>query len=129
METPLLGALELAVLEHLWAAGTTDAKALHAAVGARRGITLSTIQSTLERLHRKRLLIRERVGHAFRYAPALGRAEFHARAMVAAAGDLRAPGAGAVLAAFVEQLAKADARSVERLAELTAARGRRGAGG
>lgn len=126
METPLLGELELAVMEHLWSAGTTDAKALHAAIGARRGITLSTIQSTLERLHRKRLLIRERLGHAFRYAPALGRAEFRARSMREAAGDLRAPDADAVLAAFVELVARADARAVERLAELASARARRG---
>jgi predicted transcriptional regulator len=49
MEIPLLGELELAVLERLWAEGTAEAKDVHRVIGEPRGITLSTIQSTLER--------------------------------------------------------------------------------
>lgn len=54
MDLPLLGELETAVLEHLWEHGVTEAKDLHRQLGSPRGITLSTIQSALERLHRKR---------------------------------------------------------------------------
>ncbi|MFO0646448.1 MAG: BlaI/MecI/CopY family transcriptional regulator [Polyangiales bacterium] len=121
MEIPLLGDLEMSVLEHLWAHGTVDAKDVHRVIGEPRDITLSTIQSTLERLHRKRLLIRERVGHAYRYAPALSRAEFRARAMASAGGDLKGADAAGVLAAFVDLVARADTRKLDQLAELVAA--------
>jgi len=36
--------------------GDADAKAVHSIIGTQRGITLNTIQSTLERLHDKGLL-------------------------------------------------------------------------
>ncbi len=121
MEIPLLGELEMAVLEHLWAHGTTDAKDVLRAIGEPRDITLSTIQSTLERLHRKRLLIRERQGHAYRYATAISRAEFRARAMAAAAGDLDGADAAGVMAAFVDLVARSDTRKLDQLAELVAA--------
>lgn len=121
MEIPLLGDLELAVLEHFWAHGTTDARDVHRVIGEPRDITLSTIQSTLERLHRKRLLIRERVGHAYRYAPALSRAEFRAHAMASAAGDLQGADASGVMAAFVDLVARTDTRRLDQLAELVAA--------
>lgn len=43
-----LGELEMAVLEHLWVTKSGDAKEIHNSVGTQRGITLNTIQSTLE---------------------------------------------------------------------------------
>jgi hypothetical protein len=50
---PLLGELETAVMNHLWSGGDGEAKAVHAALGKRRGITLNTLQSTLKRLFEK----------------------------------------------------------------------------
>ena len=117
MEIPLLGELETAVMEYLWTRGVSEARDVHRDLGEKRDITLSTIQSTLERLHRKRLLMRERVSHAYRYAPALTRAEFRAHAMADAAG---------VMAAFVDLVAKTDGRKLDELATLVeAARARR----
>ena len=53
---PILGALEIAVLQCLWTApGDLDARSLHDALAERR-ITLSTVQATVERLHRKGLV-------------------------------------------------------------------------
>lgn len=118
MEIPLLGDLEMAVLEHLWSHGTADAKDVQRAIGEPRDITLSTIQSTLERLHRKRLLIRERLGHAYRYAPAISRAEFRARAMASVAGDLEGADAAGVMAAFVDLVARTDTHRLDELAEM-----------
>lgn len=124
---PLLGELETAVLEYVWDHGTTDAKAVHRDLGAPRGITLNTVQSTLERLHRKQLFIRERVGHAYRYAAAVSREAFRARAIATAAGDLRGAEAAGVIAAFVELAARANHRNLDRLeAMVAAARARRG---
>jgi predicted transcriptional regulator len=118
MEVPVLGELEQSVLEYLWAHGTSEAKAVHRAVGIARDITLSTIQSTLERLHRKRLLTRERVSHAYHYAAAYSRAEFRAHAMASAAGDLKSADAAGVMAAFVALVEQTDGKTLEHLASL-----------
>lgn len=64
---PLLGELETAVMAHLWSDGEGCAKAVHVALGKRRGITLNTIQSTLKRLFEKDLLERDKVSHAHVY--------------------------------------------------------------
>lgn len=76
-----LGELELAVLDRLWCGGATDVRGMHAEVGRARGISLHTVQSTLERLHKKGLALREKRGRSFVYAPRLSRAEFLARAV------------------------------------------------
>lgn len=118
IEIPALGELETAVLDFLWDHGTSDAKDVHRSIGEPRDISLSTIQSTLERLFRKRLLMREKVSHAFRYAPVLTRSEFRARAMADAAGDLRKADSAGVLAAFVDLVARSDREALDELARI-----------
>jgi len=71
-----LGELEKLVLKHIWDTGEVDAKGLHAHFVKTRGGTLNTIQSTLDRLFKKGLLLREKHGHAFRYREALNRNAF-----------------------------------------------------
>ena len=53
-----LGPLELAALDALWTGGPAGVHGVHAAVGAPRALAPNTIQSTLERLARKRLVER-----------------------------------------------------------------------
>lgn len=74
-----LGELEIQTLEYLWTQpdGST-AKQAHKAFGQARGITLNTIQSTLERLFRKALLTRHKHGHAYCYCVAISRRAFMA---------------------------------------------------
>ena len=122
-----LGDLEVAVLELVWARGEADVREAFGELGAARGITSNTVQSTLERLFRKKLLLRERISHAYRYTPAISRDEFHARAAASAAGELSGAQAHGVLAAFVDLAAKADRANLDRLeAILAAARAKRG---
>lgn len=71
-----LGELEKAVLQYLWANPQQDAKTVFAHFHRQRGGTLNTIQSTLDRLYKKELLLREKSGHAFLYRPAKSKAEF-----------------------------------------------------
>lgn len=71
--TPPLGDLEVQVLELLWAGDPLSAKEAHARVGNSRGISLHTVQSAMDRLYRKELLAREKVGHAYRYHPLVQR--------------------------------------------------------
>ncbi|MFO8156451.1 MAG: BlaI/MecI/CopY family transcriptional regulator [Pseudomonadota bacterium] len=73
--SPNLGELEIAVMDHVWATGEVTAKAAHEALGEERGITLNTVQSTLERLHRKQLLKRAKRSHAYAYSARVTREE------------------------------------------------------
>jgi predicted transcriptional regulator len=70
---PPLGELEIAVLEHVWRVGDLTAKEAHEALGRSRGISLNTVQSTLDRLHRKQILTRKKEARAYRYAPRVAR--------------------------------------------------------
>jgi predicted transcriptional regulator len=62
-------------MDHVWATGEVTAKAAHRAFGEARGITLNTVQSTLERLYRKQLLKRVKRGHAYGYSARVSREE------------------------------------------------------
>jgi len=61
-----IGALELDVMNRLWADGELDAREVLARL-TRRTITLSTVQATLERLYRKTLVSRTKIGRAYSY--------------------------------------------------------------
>jgi predicted transcriptional regulator len=113
---PVLGALERAVLDRLWVGGAADVKAMHRAVGEPRGISPNTVQSALERLVRKGLAERRKVGRAFEYASRVSRREWIAAELGELAAVTEGP-AGLLLAAFVDLTERAGA---ERLAELEA---------
>jgi predicted transcriptional regulator len=70
--TPSLGERELAVLAVLWSDSPLTAQQVLDAMPD-PDISLSTIQSTLERLHRKNVLSRQKQGRAFLYAPLMDR--------------------------------------------------------
>jgi len=115
-----LGALELAVLEHLWGAGEADVVETHGAVGARRGISVNTVGSSLERLHRKGFLERRKVSRAYRYRPTLDHDAFRTRRVLDTAGGARALAKSGMLAAFVDLVAETDAGALDRLEDLIA---------
>ena len=119
---PYLGELEIAVLEELWAHGPLDAKATHRIVGARRGIGLNTIQSTLERLFRKQLLRREKVSHAYVYTAAVQREELMERLIGEVVETFSSGHSEPMLTAFVDLAARADDQNLSRLEELIAER-------
>jgi predicted transcriptional regulator len=119
---PRLGALEAAVLEHLWSGGESDVIRAHAAIGRQRGISLNTVGSALERLHRKGLVSRVKVSHAYRYSATMSRDDFRVRRLAEAAGGIRALASDGVLAAFVDLVADTDREALDRLEELIDAR-------
>ncbi len=117
-----LGELETAVLEHVWAAGPCDVKAVHRTLGTRRGIALNTVQSTMERLHRKGILAREKVSHAYVYSARQTREELGARMVEEVVSRLLRGEPAPVLAAFVDLAARTDASNLDRLERLIAER-------
>lgn len=85
---PALGDLEKAVLDDLWANTSGDVKAVHQRVVLARNISLNTVQSTLERLHRKSLLAREKISHAYVYSARVQCEELMSAMIVELVGSL-----------------------------------------
>ena len=70
---PDLGPLEHRVMEALWRRGEANVRDVHEEFGD--GIAYTTVMTTLDRLYKKGLLTRWKVGRAFQYAPAATREE------------------------------------------------------
>lgn len=122
-----LGELERIIMKRLWGSGPGDAKSLHKSIGRPRHITLNTVQSTVERLFRKGLLDREKVSHAYVYAPRVTREQFSAEIMRELVRELFGGTLKPVLAALVDLTARFGDDELLHLEELVAARRRGGA--
>jgi predicted transcriptional regulator len=109
-----IGPLEAAVLRHLWPDGSASVKAVHRALGSKRGIALNTVQSAMDRLFRKGLLLREKVSHAYVYSPAVTQAEL-SRRMIEQTVSRLADGPATLISALVDY---AEDEGDELLAEL-----------
>lgn len=120
-----LGDLETAVMDHLWSAGPGDAGAVHRAIGRPRRITLNTVQSTLKRLHDKGLLARDKVSHAYIYAPLVSKEEFYLHILDQVVQGVMAGEADAMLTAFVDLTERAGGKQLERLERMIAERRKR----
>jgi predicted transcriptional regulator len=96
----VIGALEMAVMEHLWTSGSASVKGVYGALGSRRGIKQNTVQSTMDRLYRKDLLERDKVSHAFVYRPAVSREELSTKVIGEVLDTLAGGETGVMLSAF-----------------------------
>jgi predicted transcriptional regulator len=123
---PRLGELERTVLERLWTSGPAGVKAVHDAIGAPRGISPHTVHSALERLVRKGLAERRKLGRAYEYRASLSRREWLARGLDGLASEVA--GAEVLFAAFVDLAERAGADRLAELERLVRARRRRGRG-
>jgi len=106
------GDLEASVMDRVWARedGVTVREVFDELVGVRQ-IAYTTVLSTMDNLHRKGWVRRDREGKAYRYWPTMTREERSANLMRAAfdsGGDT-----GAVLAFFVEQMTAEESAQLE----------------
>jgi len=108
----------MAVLEHLWSHGEFDAKGVYSALGKTRGISHNTIQSTLERLFKKKLLARQKISHAYVYQAIVGRDELMGRMIKDVVKTLSKNNSDGMLAAFVDIAARTDEAHLDRLEQL-----------
>lgn len=98
-------------MDRLWSRqGTTTVRQVFDELAEIREIAYTTVMSTMDNLHRKGWLARERAGKAFQYWPTLTRAEHGARLMrdafdAGGSSDL-------VLAHFVEQMSAEESESL-----------------
>lgn len=118
---PRLGELESILLEHLWADGSATARSAHEAIGQPRGISLNTVQSTLDRLHRKGLLERNKISRAFHYSASVSRASLLA-ALVAEAAVRFGEDRSTAMSALVDAAQQLDDAALDELERVIEAR-------
>ena len=116
---PDLGARELEIRECLWAQRAASALDLRSRLAGGR-IALSTVQSTLERLYRKGLVVREKDGRAYRYAPAYSRSQFIGLLLRDIADDVAGGELAPMMSGFAEYIAGEDPEIDPELARLLA---------
>lgn len=119
----VLGELEMRLMELVWKEHPISVRTACDRLGGKQAYT--TIMTTLDRLHKKRLLRRHKDGNAFLYEPAIDRAEYQRRVVEAALTPLMEQGATPVLAAFVEIAADLDESNLAELQRLIASHRRR----
>ena len=121
------GELEAVVMDRLWSRGPEADATVREVLDellTERDIAYTTVMSTMDNLHGKGWLSREREGRAYRYRPTLTREEHSARLMLEAlSGGGRSE---AVLSHFVAQIdatESADLRAaLRRLARMSGRR-------
>lgn len=115
-----LGELEKAVMEVLWRQAPGTVRDVAQAL-AERDPAYTTIMTTLDRLHRKGLLAREKVGHAFRYWPTMDREAYDRQLVAGLLGGLPTASREALLSGFLD-FAGTDDATLDALERLIAER-------
>ncbi len=115
---PQLGELELSVMESLWLSPGQAAKSIHVSLPTQQRSSLSTVQSTLERLYRKGLLERTKQGHAYTYFPKLKRSELLGRLIGGVIRQLHTGSLEPILSSFVDFADRMDDQTLDQLDEL-----------
>lgn len=98
----VLGELETAVMEILWRAPGQTVNEVEEHLRHRRGSAHTTVLTTLDRLHRKGYLLREKLGKAFVYTPRYTLEEFERMMAQEVLGALIGHSAENALSTFVD---------------------------
>lgn len=115
---PQLGELELILLKALWDKSNQSAHNLTQGLPAANSCSLSTVQSTLERLYRKALVQREKQGHAYVYCARLGRSELLGKLLGGVIRQLHTGSLEPILSSFVDFADRFDEKTLEHLDDL-----------
>lgn len=119
-----MGQLELNVLEYVWRLGAGDAKGIQQHLDRQRRISLSTVQSTLERLARKKLLMRKKSSHAYVYEPAVTRQNLIARMIRDVVSELSNGNLEPAMSGLIDLADPLDDRTLDRLEQMIVERRR-----
>jgi predicted transcriptional regulator len=113
-----LGPLEQRLLDALWARGSATVREL--VENGYEDLAYTTVMTTLDRLYKKNVLMREEEGRAFRYTARLTREELHREVAGQAFRQLldASPASTLPLSFLVEILGERDAQLLEDLRKL-----------
>lgn len=118
-----LGDLERAIMDALWRRAPRTVKDVAQAL-VDRELAYTTVMTTLDRLHKKGVVVREKNGHAFDYWPALDQATFERRLIASLLGELQSASPETLLSGFLDA-AGDDVAVLDALETLIAERKRR----
>jgi predicted transcriptional regulator len=113
----VLGALEAAVIEILWARGALTVVEVETALRQQREIAHTTVSTTLDRMYRKGYLTREKRGKAFLYSPRYSPEQFHHEMAQEVVGALLGQFTEPAISAFVDLVAQ-DPGALDQLERL-----------
>lgn len=115
---PQLGELELGLLRALWDTPGRDAKSLQNDLPDALKSSLNTVQSALERLHRKALIKRSKLGRAYVYRAELSRGEFLGKLIGRVITQVHSGSMTPILSGFVDFAHDIDHQSLDELERL-----------
>lgn len=110
----VLGELETAVMELLWREPGQTVNDVEECLRGKREIAHTTVLTTLDRMHRKGYLLREKQGKAFVYSPHYTREEFERGVAQEVMGALLGQFTEPALSAFVD-LVSEDGTALDQL--------------
>jgi predicted transcriptional regulator len=119
-----LGKLESELMDRLWDRPEISVRDLQAEIGSRLAYT--TIMTTLDRLYKKGLLNRKKVGKAFIYAPVMTREQYRDRQTEHLLNLVLQDNqdSNAVLSCFINVVSESDKSMLDKLDELVKAKRR-----
>ena len=119
-----LGNLESELMERVWRHGEISVRALHGQFATRLAYT--TVMTTMDRLYKKGMLRRRKLGKAYIYIAALTEKEYQERLTHHLFGMVLhdISNSSAVLANFVDAVSNTDEKLLERLDQLVKAKRR-----
>ena len=117
----VLGKLEAEVMQVLWQQPGQAVSDVETQLRRKREIARTTVLTTLDRMHNKGYLTREKQGKAFVYSPRYSREDFEREMAQEVLGALLGGIGEPVLSTFVELVGEDDS-NLDRLEELIKAR-------
>ena len=119
-----LGSLESELMERIWHRGELSVREVHAEFASRLAYT--TVMTTMDRLYKKGMLQRRKVGKAFIYVAALTEQEYQEQLTHHLFGMVLHDGknSGVVLSNFVDAVSDTDEKLLARLDQLVKAKRR-----
>lgn len=113
----VLGKLEAEVMQILWLQPSQAVSEVETQLRRKREVARTTVMTTLDRMHNKGYLTREKQGKAFIYSPRYSREDFERRMAQEVLGALLGGIGEPVLSTFVELVGEDDS-NLDRLEEL-----------
>ena len=113
----VLGELQTAVMEILWRESPLSVTDVEQKLQKNREIAHTTVLTTLDRMHQKGILLREKQGKAFVYSPRYSKEEFERGVAEEVLSALLSQFAEPALSAFVELVGE-DGEKLNQLEDL-----------
>jgi len=114
--TPLQGELQAQIMSALWRLDSGTVEQVRGALPARYRGAYTTVQTVLNRLADRGLLVRKRAGRGFVYTPKVSEAEYLSQAIRHTLAGSTTHARQAALASIIGDLKGTDVAELERLA-------------